>query len=83
MLYLKLNSNNLSLADVQPPYYNMEKNAKVEAIRHKDVLGKEQLYLKISTEKGDYVINVGKTTIERVEELTKVEEPKGGKNGKL
>lgn len=58
----------------------MEKNAKVEAIRHKSVDGKELMYISIETEKGKMFINVGKSNLENAETLTAIVEiAKGGK----
>lgn len=42
----------------------------VQAIAHKDVKGKEQLYLKIGNETDNVVINIGKKTFDAVNNLT-------------
>ena len=47
----------------------MTTNTTVTPIRHKDVYGKELLYIKIETENGTTVINVGEKTLIKVEEL--------------
>lgn len=52
----------------------MEKNAKLTAIKHADVYGKELLYLKIETEKGTQMVNIGQKTFEAVQKLTTNEE---------
>lgn len=59
-----------------------------EAIVHKDVLGKELYYVKISNGEHSHLINVGKTTYDKVKELDKVqelplEEPKTEPNKKV
>lgn len=47
---------------------------KVNVIKHKDVTGKEQLYLKIENENGQVLINIGQKTYDKVNEL--ITEPK-------
>lgn len=54
----------------------MEKNAKITAIKHADVYGKILMYLKIETEKGTQMVNIGEKTFERVEELTTIQPEK-------
>lgn len=53
----------------------MEKqNATVTAIKFTDVRGKFLYYLKIETEAGETIINIGDKTFNRVESLTKPKE---------
>ena len=58
----------------------MEKNAKVTAVKILDIYEKNQYYIKIETETGTKVINVGEKTFNDVDRLTKNE--KEVKNGK-
>lgn len=48
----------------------MEKNVKATAILHKDVRGKELMYLKLETDSGQVLINIGLRTFNDVKELT-------------
>lgn len=41
----------------------------IEAIRHKDVKGKEMLYVLLTNKEQEVFINVGKKTFEAVEKL--------------
>lgn len=54
----------------------------VKAVRHKDIRGKELLYVVITTDKGEAIISVGQKTFDRVEEITTTEKPKLQKNEK-
>lgn len=59
-------------------------NATVTSIKHNDVYGKEQLYLKIEvTGKPDVLINIGEKTFNKVNNLFELKETlevkKGGK----
>lgn len=45
--------------------------AEVQAIRHKDVRGKEMLYLKIIKDSREVIINVGQQTFNSIEGLEK------------
>lgn len=47
------------------------KTTTVEAIRHKDVKGKETLYVKITGISGEHYINVGQKTFDAVESIMK------------
>lgn len=42
---------------------------KAELIKHKNVEGKEQLYLRLSNEKGYHLINIGEKTYKSIAEL--------------
>lgn len=44
-------------------------NAQVSAVKHKDVRGKEQLYLVITTEHDSVIINIGNKTYEKVAKM--------------
>lgn len=44
-------------------------NARVEAISHKDVRGKELLYCKISYGKKEVLINIGASTFNTIRDL--------------
>ena len=46
-------------------------NANVTAVKHADVRGKEQLYLKIDNGKSIHVINIGKATFDKLTEMEK------------
>lgn len=48
----------------------------VQAIKHKDVRGKEQLYLKIGNDENNVVINIGEKTYEAVNNLNGKSEAK-------
>lgn len=55
---------------------------KIETIKHKDVYGKEQLYIKITgtNKSGDtkeHVINVGEKTIKQVDTIIEFEKESG------
>lgn len=57
-------------------------NAQITSIKHKDVTGKELLYLKIEVaNKPDVLINVGQKTFDKVNNLFTLteEKQKGGK----
>lgn len=45
------------------------KTMQVQAVAHKDVRGKEQLYLKIHHAGNDVIINIGKGTFDAVTKL--------------
>lgn len=51
-------------------------NAQVESFKHIDVRGKELLYLRIKTNKGEALINIGAKTHEHITKITKEEEAK-------
>lgn len=46
--------------------------AEVTPIKHTDVRGKELLYLKIKTEEGEVLINIGEKTYESIKRLEHV-----------
>lgn len=48
----------------------MKHNARVEAVLHKDVQGKEIPYIIIETEKGKHIISTGLKAVEKVKYLT-------------
>ena len=52
------------------------KETKVEAIKFKDVRGKEMLYIKITKGEKEVIINVGQKTYDSVMELDKPETKK-------
>lgn len=45
-------------------------NANVEAIKHADVRGKLLTYLRIKTEKGECLINIGDKTFNQIKAIT-------------
>lgn len=52
--------------------------AEVTPIKHKDVRGKELLYLKIETESGELLINIGDKTFKSLEEMENKQQIKEG-----
>lgn len=54
----------------------MEKNIAITPIQHKDVRGNDQWYLKMATEKGEFLLNIGQKTFETVSQLIRPAEAK-------
>lgn len=61
--------NNLYIAAL-----NIKIMAQTTAITHKDVKGKELYYLKVSNGSNEVLVNVGKSTYDKVRELDKQQE---------
>ena len=51
-------------------------NANVTAVKHADIRGKEQLYLKIDDGEDIHIMNIGQATFDKITEMSKRQELK-------